>query len=340
MRQLIKNNERTTENIEKMKAIICTKYGPPEVLQLKEVEKPIPKDNEILIRIFTVVVATEDPLQRKGKPYFARLIIGFTKPKKSILGTEFSGEIEAVGKDVKQFKKGDQVFGSTGSNFGCYAEYVCIPEKGLVSIKPSNISNEEACPVCSALTAWNFLRTQANIQSGQKILINGASGSVGSAAVQIAKEFGVEVTGVCSTANVETVKSLGADRVIDYTKEDFTKNAQAYDIIFDVANKSSFSKCKNSLKQRGIYLNPVLSLSILFQMFWTRLFNNKKVKFSATGLQALPVRLDNIKEIIKFFETGKLKTIIDKIYPLEQIVEAHRYVERGSKRGNVVINVV
>ncbi|MBU0558174.1 MAG: NAD(P)-dependent alcohol dehydrogenase, partial [Bacteroidetes bacterium] len=302
-----------------MKAVICTKYGPPEVLQLKEVEKPIPKDNEILIRIFTVVVATEDPLQRKGKPYFARVIIGFTKPKKSILGTEFAGEIEAVGKDVKLFKKGDQVFGSTGSNFGCYAEYVCIPEEGLLAIKPPNITNEEATPVCSALTAWNFLRAKANIQSGQKILINGASGSVGSAAVQIAKVFGVEVTGVCSTANLELVKSLGPDRVIDYTNEDFTKNGKTYDIIFDVAGKSSFSKCKNSLKQRGIYLNPVLTLSILLQMFWTTMFNSKKVKFSATGLRPLPKRLSNLKELIKLFEAGKLKTMIDNDIRIEKI---------------------
>ncbi|MEN8155026.1 MAG: NAD(P)-dependent alcohol dehydrogenase [Acidobacteriota bacterium] len=323
-----------------MKAIVCTKYGPPEVLQLKEVKKPVPKDNEILIRIFTVAVATEDPLQRKGKPYFARVILGFTKPKKSILGTEFAGEIEAVGKDVKLFRKGDQVFGSTGSNFGCYAEYVCVPEKGLLSIKPPNITNEEATPVCSALTAWNFLIAQANIQSGQKLLINGASGSVGSAAVQIAKVFGAEVTGVCSTPNLKMVKSLGADKVIDYTKEDFTKSGQVYDVIFDAAGKSSFSQCKNSLKQRGIYLNPVLTLSILLQMFWTTMFSRKKVKFSATGLRPLPERLADLEEIIKLFETGKLKTIIDKCYQLEQIAEAHRYVESGKKRGNVVINGV
>ena len=190
------------------------------------------------------------------------------------------------------------------------------------------------------MTAWNFFRAQANIQSGQKILINGASGSVGSAAVQIAKGFGAEVTGVCSTTNLEMVKSLGADRVIDYTNEDFTKNGQSYDIIFDVAGKSTFSQCKNSLKQRGIYLNPVLTLSILLQMFWTSMFNSKKVKFSATGLRPLPERLANLKELIKLFEAGKLKTIIDKSYQLEQIVEAHRYVESGHKRGNVVINVV
>ncbi|MEN8155070.1 MAG: NAD(P)-dependent alcohol dehydrogenase [Acidobacteriota bacterium] len=323
-----------------MKAIVCTKYGPPEVLRLKEVDKPVPKDNEILIRIFTVAVATEDPLQRMGKPYFARIILGFTKPRKSILGTEFAGEIEAVGEDVKLFKKSDLVFGSTGSNFGCYAEYVCIPEEGLLSIKPPYITNEEATPVCSALTAWNFLIAQADIQSGQEILINGASGSVGSAAVQIARVFGAEVTGVCSTANLEMVESLGADRVIDYTKEDFTKNSQTYDVIFDVAGKSSFSQCKNSLKQRGIYLNPVLKFSILFQMLWTTIFSSKKAKFSATGLRPLPERLANLKELIKLFESGKLKTIIDKRYQLEQIAEAHRYVESGQKRGNVIINVV
>ena len=322
-----------------MKAIVCTKYGPPEVLQLKEVEKPAPKDNEVLIRVFTVVVATEDPLQRKGKPYFARVFLGFTKPKKPILGTEFAGKIEAAGKDVKLFKEGDRVFGSTGANFGCYAEYVCMPEEGLLSIKPSNITNEEASPVCSALTAWNFLRAMANIQSGQRILINGASGSVGSAAVQIAKEFGAEVTGVCSTPNLELVKSLGADSVIDYTKEDFTKNGQIYDIIFDVAGKSTFSRCKGSIKQRGIYLNPVLTLSILLQMFWTNLFNSKKVKFTATGLSPLQDRLTFLEEVIKLFEAGKLKTIIHRSYQLEQITEAHNYVEKGHKKGNVVITM-
>ncbi len=322
-----------------MKAIVYTKYGPPEVLQLKEIEKPVPKGNEVLIKIFSVVVATEDPLQRRGKPYFARVFLGFSKPKKPILGTEFAGEIEAVGKDVKLFKKGDRIFGSTGANFGCYAEYVCMREEGLLSIKPPNITNEEASPVCSGLTAWNFLIDKANRQIGQKILINGASGSVGSAAVQIAKVLGAEVTGICSTVNLEMVKSLGADSVIDYTNEDFTQNGQTYDIIFDVAGKRTFSQCKNSLNQRGVYLNPVLTLSILLQMFWTKLFSSKKVIFTATGLRPLPERLSFLKELIKLFEAGKLKTVIDRKYPLEQIVEAHRYVEKGHKKGNVVITV-
>ncbi len=322
-----------------MKAVICTKYGPPEVLQLKEVKKPIPKSNEILVKIFTVVVATEDPLVRKGKPYITRFFFGFIKPKNSIQGAEFTGEIEAVGKDVTLFKKGDWIFGSAGISAGCYAEYACVPEKGLLSIKPPNLKNEEVSPICSALTAWNFLISIANVQRGQKVLINGASGSVGSAAVQIAKVFGAEVTGVCSASNLELVKSLGADKVIDYTNEDFTKNDQIYDIIFDVAGKSKFSKCKNILSQKGIYLSPVLSLSVLIQMFLTGIFSKKKVKFSATGLRPLPERLANLKEVIKLLETGKLKTIISKRYNLEQIVEAHRYVESGHKRGNVVINI-
>jgi NADPH:quinone reductase-like Zn-dependent oxidoreductase len=322
-----------------MKAIVCTKYGPPEVLQLKEVEKPIPKSNEILIKIFTVVVGIEDTMQREGKPYFGRVFVGFTKPRKPILGTEFSGEIEAVGKDVKLFKKGDKVFGATGFGCGCCAEYMCIHEEGFLSIKPLNMTNEEAAPVCGALAAWNFLKAKANIQSGQKVLINGASGSIGSAAVQIAKVFGAEVTGVCSTANLELVKSLGADNVIDYTNEDFTKNGQTYDVILDVEGKRSFSQCKNSLNKRGFYLTTYPTLSVLLQMFWTTLFNRKKVKFSATGLRPVSERLSFLKELIKLFEEGKLKTIIDTSYSLEQIVEAHQYVEKGHKKGNVVITV-
>jgi NADPH:quinone reductase-like Zn-dependent oxidoreductase len=322
-----------------MKAIVCTKYGPPDVLQLGDVEKPTPKDNEVLIKIYSAAVTTEDPLNRKGEPFIGRVTTGLIRPRKPIPGAEFAGEIETVGKDVKLFKEGDQVFGSTGAGFGCHAEYVCMPEEGMLAIKPANMTYEEAAPVCGALAAWNYLRDKANIQSGQKVLINGASGCVGTAAVQIAKYFGAEVTGVCSASNLELVNSLGADKVIDYTKEDITKNGQTYDIIFDVVGKSSFSRCKGSLTRKGVYLSTVLRLPILLQMIWTSKIGSKKALFSATGLRPVPERLIFLKELIALIEADKLRTVIDKRYPLEQIAEAHKYVEKGHKRGNVVITL-
>ena len=250
-----------------MKAIICTKYGPPEVLQLREVEKPTPKDNEVLIKIFAVVVGIEDPMQRKGKPYFGRIFVGFTKPRKPILGTEFAGEIEAVGKNVKLFKKGDEVFGSTGVGFGCNAEYMCMPEEGFLSIKLPKITFKEAAPVCGALAAWNLLKAKANILSRQKVLINDAAGSIGSAAVQIVKALGAEVTGVCSKADLEFVKSLGSDKVIDYTPVGFTKNGQTYDVVLDVTGKLSFSYCKNSLKKEDSTLPLIQLFQFCFKCF-------------------------------------------------------------------------
>ncbi|MFA6946325.1 MAG: NAD(P)-dependent alcohol dehydrogenase [Pedobacter sp.] len=322
-----------------MKAIVCPKYGSPEVLQLKVLEKPVPKNNELLIRVYTVFVGIEDPMQRKGRPYFGRIFVGLTKPRIPILGTEFSGEIEAVGKDVKQFKKGDRVFGVTGARFGCYAEYMCMPESGLLSIKPPNITNEEAAPVCGALAAWNMLKAIANIQSGQKVLIYGASGDIGLAAVQIAKVFGAEVTGVCSSSNLEMVKSLGADKVIDITHVDFTKNGQTYDVILDASGKPSSLKFKNSLNKRGFYLTTYPTISTLFQTFWTSMFDRKKVVFSATGLKPVSERLVFLKEIIKLIVEEKLKTIIDQSFQLEQMAEAHKYVERGLERANVVVTI-
>lgn len=322
-----------------MKAIVCPKYGPPEVLQFKEEYKPVPKNNELLIRVYTVFVGIEDPMQRKGKPYFGRVFVGLTKPKKPILGTEFCGEIEEVGKDVKLYKKGDKVFGVTGSGFGCYAEYMCMPEAGLLSIKPPNMTNEEAAPVCGALAAWNLLKAIANIQSGQKVLIYGASGSIGSAAVQIAKVFGAEVTGVCYSSNLEMVKSLGADIVIDNTDEDFTKNGLTYDVILDASGKPLSLQFKNLLNKKGFYLTTYPTISILFQTFWTSMFNSKKVVFSATGLKPVSERLAFLKELIELFKEGKLKTIIDQSFQLEQMIEAHRYVERGLERGNVVVTI-
>jgi NADPH:quinone reductase-like Zn-dependent oxidoreductase len=322
-----------------MKAVVCTRYGSPDVLQLREVEKPTPKNNELLIRIHAATVGLSDLMTVKGAPFVTRFFTGLVMPKNPIPGAEFAGEIEAVGKDVKLFKKGDQVFGADLSGLGAYAEYKCLPENGVLAIKPANMTYEEAAPVCGAVAAWNFLTDQATIQSGQKVLINGASGSMGTAAVQIARYFGAEVTGVCCPTNLELVKSLGADHVIDYTQEDFTKTGQTWDVIFDVENKSSFLRCKGSLTQKGVYLKTFPGLTILLQMLWTSKIGSKKAKFSATGLRPVPERLSFLNELIELIEAGKLKSVIDRCYPLEQTAEAHRYVEKGHKMGNVVVTV-
>lgn len=322
-----------------MKAVVCKKYGPPEVLQFMEVNKPIPNINKVLIRVYTVFVGIEDIMQRNGKPYFGRLFFGLTKPKKSIFGSEFCGEIEEVGKDVRLFKKGDIVFGVTGASFGCYAEYICMPEAGLISIKPSNMTNEESAPICGALAAWNFLKAIANIQSGQKVLIYGASGNIGSAAVQIAKVFGAEVNGVCSLLNFELVKSLGADKIFDITNENVWENGQTYDVILDVTGKPSSIHFKKMLNKKGYYLTTYPTILILFLTFWTSMFNGRKVVFSATGLKPISERMLFMKEVVKLFEKGKLKTIIDRSYQLEQMADVHRYVEQGLEKGNVVVKI-
>jgi NADPH:quinone reductase-like Zn-dependent oxidoreductase len=315
-----------------MKAIVHTKFGPPEVLHLQEVEKPIPKANEVLIKIHATTVVKEDPDMR-ASPGFN----GFLKPRNPILGQELAGEIEAIGRDVTRFKPGDQIFGF--DMFGAYAEYKCISENGALAIKPVNLSYEEAASVPNgALTALPFLRDKGKIQSGQTVLIYGASGSVGAAAVQLAKYYGANVTGVCSTANLEWVKSLGADPVIDYTQEDFTENGKTYDIIFDTVGKLSFSECKGSLTDEGVYLSTVPTPVIMLQALWPAK-SGKKVKFAAAGLRPASEKIKDLVFLTELIEAGKIKPVIDKCYPLEQMAEAHRYVETGHKKGNVVITV-
>ena len=329
-----------------MKAIVYTEYGPPDVLQLKEVEKPSPRDDEVLIRVHAAAVTSEDCTFRKGDPFtglasfFARLFVtGPMRPRRPILGMYLAGEIEAVGKDVKRFREGDQVYGNA-PGFGANAEYICLPEAGALAPKPAHRTYEEAAAVCGgALTALPFLRDKGHIQSGQKVLIYGASGSIGTSAVQLAKYFGAEVTGVCSTTNLELAKSLGADKVIDYTKEDSSKSGETYDIIFDTVGKSSFSRMKRSLKQGGIYLTPVPTLAILLQMLWTSKIGSKRAMIAFTGLRPSSDKANDLVFLKELIETGKIRPVIDRSYPFDRIAEAHSYVDKGHKKGNVVITM-
>jgi NADPH:quinone reductase-like Zn-dependent oxidoreductase len=334
--------------MEQMKAVVYTEYGDPDVLNIQTVEKPYPKGNEVLIRIHAVSVNYGDLLARNFKNIstrefnmpllfwiLARIAFGLKKPKIKILGNTFAGEIEANGPDAKHFREGDQVFGYTGEKMGTYAGYLCMPENGIIAVKPSNMTYEEASAVpYGSLMALNLLK-KVNLQKGQKVLIIGASGGIGSAAVQLAKHhFGAEVTGVCSTASIEFVKSLGAGKVIDYKKEDFTKSTETYDLIFDIFGKGSFSQYKKSLNEAGVYLLASFKMKKLLQMIWTSIKAGKKVVCAL----AIPKTEDLIfvKDLI---EEGKIKSVIDRCFPLEQTAEAHKYIEAGNKKGNVVIKI-
>lgn len=322
-----------------MKAIIYKKYGTPDVLNLQEVAKPTPKENELLVKVHATTVTIADVRVRSfDVPTSvwlpARLTLGLTKPKNQILGAELAGEVEAVGSGVTRFKPGDQIYAATLPHFGGYAEYHCLQEDTAVSRKPNNLSYEEAAALpIGARTALYYLR-KANIKKGHKILVYGASGSVGTYAVQLAKYFGAEVTGVCSTKNLELVRSLGADHVIDYTRENFSANGKRYDIIFEAVNKSSFSACMKVLKQNGVYLNITNPLPTI-SMLWTKITSKKNLVLG----QDVPEVADYLDEICKLVEAGFLKPIIDKQYPLEEIREAHRYTDTGHKKGNVVISI-
>jgi NADPH:quinone reductase-like Zn-dependent oxidoreductase len=322
-----------------MKAAVYSRYGPPDVVQIKYVPKPAPKDNEVLVRIHAATVCAGDWRLRKGDPFFMRFMFGLSRPKKvNILGMEFAGTVDSAGKAVTRFGAGDQVFGSTGFKFGAHAEYVCVKEDGMLAAKPVNMTFEEAAAVLfGGVSALCFLR-RTKIQTGHKVLIYGASGSVGVFAVQLAKHFGANVTAVCSTGNLELVKSLGADEVVDYTREDFSKAGRVYDVVFDTVGKSGFSRALKSLKRGGSYVRVGGSgrvsamIGEIFRGMWVAATGRAKViggvAKSVTGDQAF------LKGLI---EAGKLRTVIDRRYPLDQIVEAHRYAEAGHKKGHVVI---
>jgi NADPH:quinone reductase-like Zn-dependent oxidoreductase len=326
-----------------MKAIVWTKYGPPEGLELREVEKPTPKTDEVLIKVHATTVTAGDCEARRlefplGLGFAIRLYAGLIRPVRvTILGQELAGEIEAVGKDVRLFKEGDQVFASTGFGFGAYAEYKCLPERpdmGVLALKPVNMTYEEAAAVpVGGLEALHFLR-QGDLQSGRKVLINGAGGSIGTIGVQLAKYYGAEVTAVDSSAKLDMLRSIGADHVIDYTQEDFTKRGETYDVIFDVVGKAPFSGSMRSLSKNGVYLLGNPRLSLIVRGRWTSMTSSKRVISGAASHKTADLLF--LKELI---ESGKLRTVIDRRYPLEQMAEAHRYVEGGGKKGNVVITV-
>lgn len=331
-----------------MKAIIYTEYGPPDVLRLAEVAKPAPKENEILVKVQATTVNYGDTAARNFKnissrefnmPLFlmvpARFAFGLQKPKNPILGSEFAGEIEAVGSNVRRFKVGDPVYGYRGQRMGAYAEYLCMPEDGLVALKPANMSYAEAAAVpYGAIMAASLLR-KVNLQRGQKVLINGASGAIGSAALQLAKHhYGAEVTGVGSTPRLEWLKTLGADKVIDYTQEDFTQGNERYDLIFDILGRSSFSRCRRVLKPDGRYLLASFKTRSLLQMLWTSKVGSQKVICAFAAEKG-----EDLQFVKELAEAGKYLSVVDRCYPLEQAAEAHRYVENGHKRANVVITV-
>jgi NADPH:quinone reductase-like Zn-dependent oxidoreductase len=322
-----------------MKAVVYERYGPPDVLQLKEVAKPVPRDNEVLIKIRATTVTAGDWRVRSltmpaGFGLIARLMLGFSKPRQPILGSELAGDIEAVGKAVSKFKVGDRVFAFSGARMGCHAEYKCMPEDGALALKPPNLSYDEAAALSfGGTTALDFFR-RGKLQRGESVLVNGASGGVGTAAVQLARYFGAAVTGVCSGANLDLVKSLGAAQVIDYTQTDFTRNGESYDVIVDTAGTAPFSRCQHSLKAGGRLLSVLSGLPELLRAPWVSMTSNKKIIAGPAAERAEDMRL-----LAALAEAGEYKPVIDRRYPFEQIAEAHRYVDSGRKRGNVVITL-
>jgi NADPH:quinone reductase-like Zn-dependent oxidoreductase len=323
-----------------MKSIIVNAYGGPEVLKLENIQKPTPKSNEVLIKIEATSVTAAATMMRTGTPYFGRLFTGISKPKVKTPGTDLAGTVEAIGADVKNFKIGDKVMAATDLKCGAYAEYICLGEDEIIVHKPENISSEEATGIMDGgITALAFLTDQVTIIPGDKVLINGASGSIGTAAIQLAKEFGAEVTAVCSGKNAGLVTELGADQVFDYTKNELDKSGQQFDIIFDTVGKLSYFKSKKHLTEKGVFLTPVLEMPALITMLFVNPFSKKKLKFAATGLRKDELRMRDLLKIKDLLANNKIKTVIDKVYSLEQMKEAHEYVDSGRKRGNVIVKI-
>nr|WP_315475911.1 NAD(P)-dependent alcohol dehydrogenase [uncultured Undibacterium sp.] len=322
-----------------MKAIVYEHYGAPEVLQLRDLEKPTPKDNEVLIKTYATTVTSADWRVRSltvptGFGLITRLVFGVFRPKQAILGTELAGVVEAVGKNVTKFKRGDQVFAFSDAAMGCYVEYKCMPENGLIALKPANLTYEEAASLSfGGTTTLDFLR-RGKLQRGESILINGASGGVGTAVVQLAKHFGAEVTGVCSSANVDLVRSLGASHVIDYTKEDFTQNGKSYDVIVDTVGTAPYARCKSSLKQGGRLLMVLAGLPDMLWIPWVLMTSSNKLIAGPASS-----RSEDLRFLAELAQAGEFKSVIDRRYRFEQIVEAHRYVDTGRKKGNVVVTL-
>lgn len=321
-----------------MNAIVASGYGAPEVLQYKEVKMPVPGAKEILVRIRVSSVTRADTMMRTGKPLFGRLFTGLRKPKHAIPGTGFSGEVVRTGAQVESFKEGDEVFGETTLGFSTNAEYVVVPEAGVVLHKPDNLPHEEAASYCDgALTSYYFLKELAGIQPGEKILINGAAGGLGTAAVQLAKRMGAEVTGVCSGRNANLVRSLGADHVIDYQQQDFTASGATYDIIFDTVGKSGYRSSRKALTEHGVYLSPVLKAGLMMQMLFTSGDGKKRARFAASGMKKDHELKALLSELVSIHQDGGFRTVIDRQFPLEKVAAAHRYVEAGHKKGNVIV---
>ncbi|NBD27167.1 NAD(P)-dependent alcohol dehydrogenase [Paenibacillus glycinis] len=320
-----------------MKAVICAKYGTPDVLRFTEVPAPVPGEGQIRVRVRAAVVTPSDCSFRKADPFIVRFVYGLARPRNPILGVELAGDVESVGRSVTAFKPGDRVFGVSPRTFGAHAEFNCLDENGPLAIMPANLTYEEAAGLSDgAPTALIFLRDIAAIRPGQKLLINGASGAVGAYAVQLAKHYGADVTGVCSTDNLALVQSLGADKVIDYTRTDFTAGRQTYDAIFDAVGKSSFPRCAGALTPQGVYLSTSLKPTMMVHALRTAKREGKKARFVAAGLRQTRANFDFLRELA---EAGGIRPVIDRRYPLEQAAEAHRYVETGRKKGNVILTL-